>query len=137
MDLAADGVADAAESAPAVEPAPVAKPAPTADPTPEELLAAAQTPVYDLYAPQASFNAPVVPVEETAPVTVKQSRAAKVFKWSAIIAVASFFLFGLCLETLDPEAESFIAGLFAVWFLLGGLTAAVSGLIALVNRLRG
>lgn len=58
------------------------------------------------------------------------------FKWSAIIAVASFFLFGFCLETFDPEAESFIAGLFAVVFLYGGLTAAVSGIWALVNRLR-
>lgn len=58
------------------------------------------------------------------------------FKWSAIIAVASFFLFGFCLETFDPEAESFIAGLFAVVFLFGGLTAAVSGIWALVNRLR-
>lgn len=58
------------------------------------------------------------------------------FKWSATIAAASFFLFGMCPETFDPETRSFIAGLFAVLFLFGGLTAAVSGIWALVNRLR-
>ena len=39
------------------------------------------------------------------------------------------------LETCDPEAESFVAGLFVVLFLFGGITAAVAGIWALVNRL--
>ena len=107
---------------------------PAQDPTPEELLAEARSTSYNPYAvPVPASTTPLEP----APLPVERTnRAAKVFKWSAIIAVASFFLFGMCLETFDPEAESFIAGLFAVLFLFGGLTAAVSGIWALVNRLR-
>ena len=49
----------------------------------------------------------------------------------------SFVLFGLCLETFDPEAESFIAGLLALVTLAGMLTAGVSGVVALISKLRG
>ena len=59
------------------------------------------------------------------------------FKWSAGIGVLCFFLFGLCLETFDPEAESFIAGIFVMGVLLSGLTAAISGVMALINLIRG
>lgn len=72
---------------------------------------------------------PLVPVGQ-------KNRVAKVFKWSAIIAVVSFFLFSMCLETFHLEAESFIEGLLAVLFLFGGITAAVAGIWALANRLR-
>lgn len=109
---------------------------PATDPTPEELLAQAQASSYHSYAvPAPSVTTPLEPMSASLPVE-RTNRAAKVFKWSAITAVASFFLFGVCLETFDPEAESFIAGVFVVGVLLGGLTAAVSGIWALVNRLR-
>ncbi|OHO29881.1 hypothetical protein HMPREF2656_01480 [Corynebacterium sp. HMSC034B08] len=58
------------------------------------------------------------------------------FKWSAAIALASFFLFGLCTETFDPDAKSFITGAFAMGFLMGGLTAAISGVMALISKFR-
>ena len=144
VDLAADGVAEVPEAAP-VEPAsefpnptgpwPSFDDEPATDPTPEEILAKAHASSYNPYA--VPIPATTTPLEPAPQLPVERTnRAAKVFKWSAIIAVASFFLFGMCLETFDPEAESFIAGLFAVAFLFGGLTAAVSGIWALVNRLR-
>lgn len=141
VDLAADGVAEVPEAAPAepaaeftapTQPWPSFDDDPARDPTPEDLLAEARSTSYSPYAIPASTT----PLEPT-PLPVEwTNRVAKVFKWSAIIAVASFFLFGMCLETFDPEAESFIAGLFAVLFLFGRLTAAVSRIWALVNRLR-
>lgn len=149
VDLAADGVAEVSEPAPVVEPVREPKPVevaaptepwpsfdddPAKDPTPEELLAEARSTSYNPYAVPVPANTTLL---ESTPLPVERTnRAAKVFKWSAIVAVASFFLFGMSLETFDPEAESFIAGLFAVVFLFGGLTAAVSGIWALVNRLR-
>lgn len=48
-----------------------------------------------------------------------------------------FFLFGLCIETFDPDAEPLIAGVFALGFLLAGLTATISGVMALFNVVRG
>ena len=53
-----------------------------------------------------------------------------------IITVVSFVLFGLCMETFDPEAESFIAVLLAMGVVFGGLTAGVSGVVALISKLR-
>lgn len=157
VDLAADGVGEVPEAAPVapvVAPVrePVVEPAseftdpsepwpsfddePSTDPTPEELLAKAHPSSYNPYAVPAPFvTTPLEPMPASLPVE-RTNRAAKVFKWSTIIAVASFFLFGICLETFDPEAESFIAGLFVVGVLVGGLTAAVLGVWALVNRLR-
>lgn len=137
MDLAADGVAEVPEAAPAepaaeftapTQPWPSFDDDPAQDTTPEGLLAEAGSTSYSSYAIPASTT----PLEPT-PLPVEwTNRVAKVFKWSAIIAAASFFLFGMCLETFAPEAESFIARLFAVLFLLGGLTATVAGIWALV-----
>lgn len=110
------------------------QPAPS-DPTPEELLTAANTPHYTPAPVPSSWNAPA-PTEPT-PAPVKRPKAAKVFKWSAGLGVLCFFLFGLCIETFDPDAESFIAGVFAIGFFFGGLTAAISGVMALVNLFRG
>lgn len=144
VDLAADGVGEVAEPAAVAEavlpdptePWPSFDDEPATDPTPEELLAHAQASSYHSYAvPAPSVTTPLEPMSASLPVE-RTNRAAKVFKWSAITAVASIFLFGVCLETFDPEAESFIAGVFVVGVLLGGLTAAVSGIWALVNRLR-
>lgn len=144
VDLAADGVGEVAEPAAVAEavlpdptePCPSFDDEPATDPTPEELLAQAQASSYHSYAvPAPSVTTPLEPMSASLPVE-RTKRAAKVFKWSAITAVASIFLFGVCLETFDPEAESFIAGVFVVGVLLGGLTAAVSGIWALVNRLR-
>lgn len=109
-------------------------PAPS-DPTPEELLTAANTPHYTPAPVPSSWNAPA-PTEPT-PAPVKRPKAAKVFKWSAGLGVLCFFLFGLCIETFDPDAESFISGVFAVGFFFGGLTAAISGVMALFNLFRG
>lgn len=149
VDLAADGVGEVAEPAavaePVREPVAVEPPAgtdpvepwpsfddvPAQDPTPEELIAKARSTSYNPYA----IPATATPLEPAPLPAERTNRAARVFKWSAIIAVASFFLFGMRLETFDPEAESFIAGHFAVVFLFGGLTAAVAGIRALVNRL--
>ena len=47
---------------------------------------------------------------------------------------AVLFLFGLCIETFDPDAKSFIAGVFALGFLLTGLTTAISGVMALFDN---
>ena len=66
----------------------------------------------------------------------KRPNPSTVFKWSAAIALASFFLFGLCTETFDPDAKSFITGVFAMGFLMGGLTAAISGVMALISKFR-
>lgn len=105
------------------------------DPTPEELLTAANAPHYTPAPVPSSWSTPA-PTEPTPP-PVKRPKAAKVFKWSAGIGVLCFFLFGLCIETFDPDAESFIAGVFALGFFFGGLTAAISGLMALFNLFRG
>lgn len=110
------------------------QPAPS-DPTPEELLTAANAPQYTPAPVPSSWNAPA-PTEPT-PAPVKRPKAAKVFKWSAGLGVLCFFLFGLCIETFDPDAESFIAGVFAIGFFFGGLTAAISGVMALFNLFRG
>ena len=107
-------------------------PAPS-DPTPEELLTAANAPHYTPAPVPSSWSTPAP--TEPAPAPVKRPKAAKVFKWSAGLGVLCFFLFGLCIETFDPDAESFIAGVFAIGFFLGGLTAAISGVWVLVNRL--
>lgn len=107
-------------------------PAPS-DPTPEELLTAANAPRYTPAPVPSSWSTPAP--TEPAPAPVKRPKAAKVFKWSAGVGVLCFFLFGLCIETFDPDAESFIAGVFAIGFFLGGLTAAISGVWVLVNRL--
>mgnify|MGYP002711931237 CR=1 FL=1 len=116
--------------------APVAEPQQpaTSDPTPEELLTAENTSHYTPAPVPSSWDTPA-PTEPT-PAPVKRPKAAKVFKWSAGLGVLCFFLFGLCLETFDPDAESFIAGMFAIGFFFGGLTAAISGLMALFNALR-
>lgn len=50
---------------------------------------------------------------------------------------AVFFLFGLCIETFDPDAESLIAGVFAIGAFFGGLTTTISGVMALFNVVRG
>ena len=110
------------------------QPAPS-DPTPEELLTAANAPQYTPAPVPSSWSTPA-PTEPT-PAPVKRPKAAQVFKWSAGLGVLCFFLFGLCIETFDPDAESFIAGVFALGFFFGGLTAAISGLMALVNLFRG
>ena len=41
------------------------------------------------------------------------------------------------METFDPEAESLIAGMLALATLVGMLTAGVSGVMALISKLRG
>ena len=150
VDLAADGAPDdVAATGPAfTQPSPESqqRSAPSApepaspaqahtDPTPEELLAAANAPRYTPVPVHSSGHAPVPTDPE--PLPVKRPRAGKVFKWSALIGVACFFLFGLCLETFDPDAESFIAGVFVMGVLLSGLTAAISGVMALINLIRG
>lgn len=109
------------------------QPAPS-DPTPEELLTAANAPQYTPAPVPSSWSTPA-PTEPT-PAPVKRPKAAKVFKWSAGLGVLCFFLFGLCIETFDPDAESFIAGVFALGFFFGGLTAAISGVMALFNLFR-
>lgn len=126
-----------ASPTPAAAPRPVADPPAQApiDPTPEELLTAANAPRYTPVPAQSSWNG-IAPTEPE-PLPVKRPRAGKVFKWSTIIGVACFFLFGLCIETFDPDAKSFIAGVFAMGVLLSGLTAAISGVMALINWIRG
>ena len=114
---------------PAAEPQ---QPTPS-DPTPEELLTAANTPHYTPAPVPSPWSTPAP--TEPAPAPVKRPKAAKVFKWSAGLGVLCFFLFGLCIETFDPDAESFIAGVFALGFFFGGLTAAISGVWVMVNRL--
>ncbi|MGV0433630.1 exonuclease domain-containing protein [Corynebacterium ureicelerivorans] len=110
------------------------EPAPS-DPTPEELLAAANAPRYTPAPAPSSLSAPALTDPAHAP--VKRPRATKVFKWSASLGILCFFLFGLCIETFDPDAESFFAGVFALGFLLAGLTATISGVMALFNVVRG
>ena len=142
VDLAADGVEEPTGSTivdvptqPAATPAPPKHAPSPADPTPEELLSAAHTPRHaPLPAQPSSYD--VAPMEPATPQR-KRPRPAAVFKWSAGIGVLCFFLFGLCLETFDPEAESFIAGIFVMGVLLSGLTAAISGVMALINLIRG
>ena len=118
-------------SLPEVEPP---APAPS-DPTPEELLAAANAPRYTPASTPSSLSAPAL--TDPAPAPVKRLKATKVFKWSAVLGMLCFFLFGLCIETFDPDAESLIAGVFAIGAFFGGLTAAISGVLALFNLLRG
>lgn len=126
VDLAVDGVEEPVEVETVEE---------VADPTPEELLAAAYAP---LHAPAPTQSTPYDPALVTPAVAPKRrSKSGKVFKHSVIITVVSFVLFGLCLETFDPEAESFIAGLLALATLAGMLTAGVSGVMALIGKLRG
>ncbi|MDK6493332.1 hypothetical protein QP172_06260 [Corynebacterium coyleae] len=112
-------------------------PRPQQDPTelsPEELLAAAHAPRYTpVPATPTQYN--VAPMEPSTPPR-KRPNPSTVFKWSAAIALASFFLFGLCTETFDPDAKSFITGVFAMGFLMGGLTAAISGVMALISKFR-
>lgn len=118
-------------SLPEVEPP---APAPS-DPTPEELLAAANAPRYTPASTPSSLSAPAL--TDPAPAPVKRPKATKVFKWSAVLGMLCFFLFGLCIETFDPDAESLPAGVFALGAFFGGLTAAISGVLALFNLLRG
>ena len=118
-------------SLPEVEPP---APAPS-DPTPEELLAAANAPRYTPASTPSSLSAPAL--TDPAPAPVKRLKATKVFKWSAVLGMLCFFLFGLCIETFDPDAESLPAGVFALGAFFGGLTAAISGVLALFNLLRG
>lgn len=118
-------------SLPEVEPP---APAPS-DPTPEELLAAANAPRYTPASTPSSLSAPAL--TDPAPAPVKRLKATKVFKWSAVLGMLCFFLFGLCIETFDPDAESLPAGVFAFGAFFGGLTAAISGVLALFNLLRG
>ena len=116
---------------------PVSEPQQSAasDPAPEEFLTSAQTPPYTPAPVPSSWSTPAP--TEPAPAPVKRPKAAKVFKWSAGLGVLCFFLFGLCIETFDPDAESFIAGVFAIGFFFEGLTAAISGVMALFNLFRG
>lgn len=159
VDLAADGIVDDSTENATAEPAPkrtagstaitprlIPEPsAPTqaqprqtssspVDPTPEELFTAANAPRYTPAPVQSSWNAPA-PMA-SAPSPVKRPKASKVFKWSAGLGVLCFFLFGLCIETFDPDAKSFIAGVFALGFLLAGLTAAISGVMVLIHLIR-
>ena len=83
----------------------------------------------------SSLSAPAL--TDPAPAPVKRPKATKVFKWSAVLGMLCFFLFGLCIETFDPDAESLPAGVFALGAFFGGLTAAISGVLALFNLLRG
>ena len=131
VDLAVDGVDEPVE----VEAEAVPEVAPEAsEPTPDELLAAAYDP---LHASVPTQSSPYDPALVTPAVTPKRRpKSGKVFKQSAIITVASFVLFGLCLQTFDPEAESFIAVLLAIGVVFGGLTAGVSGVVALISKLR-
>ena len=154
VDLAVDGLEEPVEveaavveevtpepaelpAQPAPEPRPAAaKPRPaTNELTPEELLAAAYAP---LHAPVPAQSAPYDPALVTpAAAPKRRSKSGKVFKRSVIITVVSFVLFGLCMETFDPEAESLIAGMLALATLVGMLTAGVSGVMALISKLRG
>lgn len=102
------------------------------DPTPEELLTAANAPHYNP-APVPSPWIVLTPMDPV-PSPVKRPKASKVFKWSAGLDLLCFLLFGVCVETFDPDAESFIAGAFALGFLLSVLTAAISGLMSLIAR---
>ncbi|MCQ4610734.1 hypothetical protein KBX14_09965 [Corynebacterium sp. CCUG 61414] len=154
VDLAVDGVEEPAEveaalveevapelaalpAQPAPEPRPAAtKPRPaTNELTPEELLAAAYAPLHAPVPAQSTPYDPALVTPATAP--KRRSKSGKVFKRSVIITVVSFMLFGLCMETFDPEAESFIAGMLALATLVGMLTAGVSGVMALISKLRG
>lgn len=125
-----------AEAQPAPAPRPAAtKPRPaTNELTPEELLAAAYAPLHAPVPAQSTPYDPALVTPATAP--KRRSKSGKVFKRSVIITVVSFVLFGLCLETFDPEAESFIAGMLALATLAGMLTAGVSGVMALIGKLR-
>lgn len=113
--------------------APVTEPQTPAAPAPEELITVAQTPPHTPAPVPSSWSTPAS--TELTPAPVKRPKAVKVFKWSASLGVLCFFLFGLCIETFDPDAESFIAGVFALGFFFGGLTAAISGVWVMVNRL--
>ncbi|WPJ92170.1 exonuclease domain-containing protein [Corynebacterium sp. UMB2355A] len=152
VDLAVDGLEEPVEVEAAVveevtpeivaeaQPAPAPRPAATEprpatnELTPEELLAAAYAPLHAPVPAQSTPYDPALVTPATAP--KRRSKSGKVFKRSVIITVVSFVLFGLCLETFDPEAESFIAGMLALATLAGMLTAGVSGVMALIGKLR-
>ena len=58
------------------------------------------------------------------------------FWWSAAIGLISFLLFGLCLETFDPDGESFLTTILAFGFFFGFVTA-VCALVYLVVQVYG
>lgn len=79
--------------------------------------------------------AAAAPVQEEPAKSAKRPSAVKVFWWSAAVSVISFLLFGLCLETFDPDAESFLTTILAFALFLGLIAAACALVYLVVRRL--
>lgn len=142
VGLAIDGVPEIPVAAPIAaplveEPAPqVVEPEPaTPDPTPEELLQEAWSSPYDPFA--AGVYGGDMVKHTAVPAPQPKKRAPTVFKWSAIVFVASFVLAILLIATVDTDATSFATDLLVWAFLLSGITACIAGVIALVQKLLG
>ena len=76
-------------------------------------------------------------VQEGPAESAKRLTAVKVFWWSAAIGLISFLLFGLCLETFDPDGESFLTTILAFGFFFGFVTAACALIYLVVRRFTG
>lgn len=92
----------------------------------------------------ATTTAPAAPpapaaaaVQEEPAKSAKRPTAVKVFWWSAAIGLISFLLFGLCLETFDPDGESFLMTILAFGFFFGFVTAACALVYLVVRRFTG
>ena len=77
------------------------------------------------------------PVQEEPAKSAKRPTAVKVFWWSAAIGLISFLLFGLCLETFDPDGESFLTTILAFGFFFGFVTAVCALVYLVVRRFTG
>lgn len=99
--------AEPSQVAPATTTAPVAAPAPAAAPA---------------------------PVQEEPAKPAKRPTAVKVFWGSAAIGLISFLLFGLCLETFDPNGQSPLTTIFAFGFFFGLITAVCARIYLIVRR---
>lgn len=81
--------------------------------------------------------ATTAPVQEEPAKSAKRPTAVKVFWWSAAIGLISFLLFGLCLETFDPEGESFLTTILAFGLFFGFGTAICARVYLIVRRFTG
>lgn len=142
-ELAADGAAETPAPTPAPEPAPqktspYTEPAPTtpkdttdwAYPTPEELMQEANKP---LTTPVPQYEDPFAVLAPEAP---KKNRAAQVCKWSAITVVASFLFLMILVGALGAADDNPLAILTALVFLGAGVSTVISGIVAIIVRLR-
>lgn len=81
--------------------------------------------------------AATAPAQEEPAKPAKRPTAVKVFWWSAAIGLISFLLFGLCLETFDPDGESFLTTILAFGLFFGFGTAICARVYLIVRRFTG